>query len=83
MTLHSLSLSLQVLVLSLDERGRYTLSTKRLEATPGDMLRDPQLVYSRAQETAVAYLKRKEDERQRAKQGDESRAEPIALPSEA
>lgn len=32
------------MVLSQDkDRGRVTLSTKKLEATPGDMLRDPQV----------------------------------------
>ena len=35
---------MQVMVLSHDrERGRVTLSTKKLEPSPGDMLRDPQV----------------------------------------
>lgn len=38
--------SLQALVLSINEtKSRLLLSTKKLEAIPGDMLRDPQLVY--------------------------------------
>ncbi|KAG1658935.1 hypothetical protein FOA52_007127 [Chlamydomonas sp. UWO 241] len=45
----------KVLVLAIDqERGRLTLSTKPLEPTPGDMLRDPQLVFDKAEETAEA-----------------------------
>ncbi|PNG99694.1 30S ribosomal protein S1, chloroplastic [Tetrabaena socialis] len=33
-------------------RGHAKLSTKLLEPTPGDMLRNPQLVYEKAEETA-------------------------------
>ena len=32
-----------------------SLSTKKLEPTPGDMLRDPGLVYRRADEMAAAF----------------------------
>ncbi len=39
-------------------RGRVTLSTKKLERTPGDMPRDPQLVYEGAEEMAEAYRER-------------------------
>jgi len=50
---------LKVMVLSMDQqRGRVTLSTKKLEPTPGDMLRDPQLVYEKAEEMAEAFRKR-------------------------
>ncbi|KAG1658936.1 hypothetical protein FOA52_007128 [Chlamydomonas sp. UWO 241] len=46
----------KVLVLAIDqERGRLTLSTTQLEPTPGDMLRDPQLVFGKAEETAAAF----------------------------
>lgn len=39
---------MQVMVLSFDtERGRVSLSTKKLEPTPGDMLRNPQLVFEK------------------------------------
>lgn len=50
----------QVLVLSTDsKRGRVTLSTKKLEATPGDMLRDPQLVYEGAEQRVQRRLEEK------------------------
>ena len=49
----------QVMVLSMDaSRGRVTLSTKKLEPTPGDMLRDPQLVFEKAEEMAESFRKR-------------------------
>lgn len=35
-----------------------SLSTKKLEPTPGDMLRDPQKVYERADEMAKAFRER-------------------------
>ena len=46
----------QVMILTLDkEKGRVSLSTKKLEPTPGDMVRDPALVYARADEMAAAF----------------------------
>ncbi|KXZ44376.1 hypothetical protein GPECTOR_68g347 [Gonium pectorale] len=46
----------KVMVLKRDlERGRITLSTKKLEVKPGDMLRDPQLVYDTAEEQAQQW----------------------------
>ena len=46
----------QVMILTLDkEKGRVSLSTKKLEPTPGDMVRDPNLVYTRADEMAAAF----------------------------
>ncbi len=49
-------IDLQVMILTLDkEKGRVSLSTKKLEPTPGDMVRDPNLVYSRADEMAAAF----------------------------
>jgi len=51
---------LKVLVLQTDRnRSRLTLSTKKLEPKPGDMLRDPQRVFENAAET---FQKRKEAE---------------------
>ena len=48
----------KVLVLTHDrERGRISLSTKKLEPTPGDMLRDPALVFDRADEMAAEFRK--------------------------
>lgn len=56
---------LKVMVLSQDrERGRVTLSTKKLEPTPGDMIRDPQLVYEKAEEMAATFRERVEQARQ-------------------
>lgn len=50
---------LQVMVLSMDpQRGRVVLSTKKLEPNPGDMLRNPQLVYEKAEEMADMFRKR-------------------------
>jgi len=44
--------------------GRIALSTKTLEPEPGDMLRDPAMVFAKADETAAAYHARMEQERQ-------------------
>ncbi|KAK9806089.1 hypothetical protein WJX72_000808 [[Myrmecia] bisecta] len=50
---------LKVMILTQDrERGRVSLSTKKLEPTPGDMLRDPALVYARAEEMAKSFKER-------------------------
>lgn len=47
------------MVLSQDrDRGRMSLSTKKLEPNPGDMLRDPQKVYDHADEMAKAFRER-------------------------
>lgn len=44
--------------------GRIALSTKTLEPEPGDMLKDPAMVFAKAEETAAAYHARMEAERQ-------------------
>lgn len=50
---------LKVMILSQDhERGRVSLSTRKLEPTPGDMLRDPQLVFDKADEMAATFRER-------------------------
>ncbi|GBG62904.1 hypothetical protein CBR_g34276 [Chara braunii] len=50
---------LKVMILSQDkERGRISLSTKKLEPTPGDMLRNPSLVYEKADEMAKTFRER-------------------------
>ncbi|KAL4537960.1 hypothetical protein Ndes2526B_g04187 [Nannochloris sp. 'desiccata'] len=50
---------IKVMVLSQDkERGRVALCTKKLEPTPGDMLRDPALVYEKAEEMAALFKER-------------------------
>ncbi|KAJ9525460.1 hypothetical protein QJQ45_003133 [Haematococcus lacustris] len=47
---------LKVMILNYDQdKGRITLSTKKLETTPGDMLRDPRLVFDKAEEMAKAF----------------------------
>ena len=38
-------------------QGRLELSTKQLEATHGDMLTNPQLVYEKAEQMAEQYMK--------------------------
>ncbi|GJQ15989.1 hypothetical protein GpartN1_g7820.t1 [Galdieria partita] len=44
------------MVVSFDkQRGRISLSTKALEPHPGDMLRNKQLVYEKAEEMALSY----------------------------
>ncbi|KXZ44374.1 hypothetical protein GPECTOR_68g345 [Gonium pectorale] len=46
----------KALVLTCDrEEGRVTLSIKKLEPSPGDMLRDPRLVYATAEEMAEKW----------------------------
>lgn len=37
------------------ERGLISLSTKALEPEPGDMLKNPQKVYEKAEEMAAKY----------------------------
>jgi small subunit ribosomal protein S1 len=48
-----------VLILSKDpERGRLSLSTKKLEPSPGDMLRNPALVFEKADEMGRIFRER-------------------------
>lgn len=50
---------LKVMVLSLDrEKNRYAVSTKKLEPSPGDFIRNPQEVYDRAEEMAAIFKER-------------------------
>ena len=44
---------LKGMIMSRDQNGRVSLSTKRLEPTAGDMLRAPQLVFDKAEEMAA------------------------------
>jgi small subunit ribosomal protein S1 len=48
--------------------GRIALSTKTLEPAPGDMLKDPQMVFDKAEETAAKYHERMEVERKAREQ---------------
>jgi small subunit ribosomal protein S1 len=43
--------------------GRIALSTKSLEPNPGDMLKDPQMVFEMAEESAAKYHAKMEEER--------------------
>ncbi|QCD80108.1 30S ribosomal protein S1, chloroplastic [Vigna unguiculata] len=50
---------LKVMILSHDrERGRVSLSTKKLEPTPGDMIRNPKVVFEKAEEMAQTFRQR-------------------------
>jgi len=50
---------LKVMVLSKDkDLARVALSTRKLEPSPGDMLRDPALVYAKADEMAATFRER-------------------------
>ena len=52
------------MIIDLDaDRGRISLSTKQLEPEPGDMVKNPEIVYERAEEMAERY---KEQQRQKA-----------------
>lgn len=48
------------------EKGRISLSTKTLEPEPGDFMRDPQLVFDKAEEMCARHHARLEDERKAA-----------------
>jgi small subunit ribosomal protein S1 len=51
--------SLKVMILSHDrDRGRVSLSTKKLEPSPGDMIRNPKLVFEKAEEMAQIFRQR-------------------------
>lgn len=47
---------LQVMVLTQDVvKGRLSLSTRKLEPTPGDMIRNPAIVFEKADEMAEEF----------------------------
>ncbi|BBD62619.1 30S ribosomal protein S1 [Nostoc sp. HK-01] len=47
---------IRAIIISMDiERGRVSLSTSDLETEPGDMLKDPLIVYEKAEEMAARY----------------------------
>ena len=47
---------IKVMIIDLDaERGRISLSTKQLEPEPGDMVKNPDLVFDKAEEMAAKY----------------------------
>lgn len=66
---------IKVMIIDLDaERGRISLSTKQLEPEPGDMVKNPDLVYDKAEEMAAKY--REAMRRQAAEQAGEIIDEP-------
>lgn len=53
----SLTFNVQVMILSHDrDRGRVSLSTKKLEPTPGDMIRNPKLVFEKVTLFPLKYF---------------------------
>lgn len=55
------------MIIDLDaERGRISLSTKQLEPEPGDMVKNPQLVYEKAEEMAERYRQQLLQQQQQA-----------------
>ena len=47
---------IKVMIIDLDaERGRISLSTKQLEPEPGDMVKNPEIVFEKAEEMAERY----------------------------
>eukprot|EP00798_Chlamydomonas_sp_ICE-L_P024338 gene24337-biopygen18801 len=55
-TIFSLGDKIKVMIHYIDQyRKLVSLSTRSLEVNPGDMARDPQLVYEKAEEVAAAY----------------------------
>jgi small subunit ribosomal protein S1 len=66
---------IKVMIIDLDaERGRISLSTKQLEPEPGDMVKNPDLVYDKAEEMAAKYreqLRKQAAEKEAALNGAE------------
>ena len=70
---------LKVMIIDLDaERGRISLSTKQLEPEPGDMVKNRQVVYDKAEEMAAKFR-----EQLRAKLEGQQPAPEAAAPEEA
>eukprot|EP00894_Picocystis_sp_ML_P004150 jgi/Pico_ML_1/54667/g47.t2 len=69
---------IKVMVISYDkERGRVSLSTKKLEPTPGDMLRNPTLVFDKAEEMAASFRKRIAEAEEAAREQEARMAEEL------
>lgn len=66
---------LKVMIIDLDaERGRISLSTKQLEPEPGDMLKNRDLVFEKAEEMAIKFR-----EKLLAGDGDTTTVDPAEL----
>ncbi len=79
---------IKVMIIDLDaERGRISLSTKQLEPEPGDMVKNPEIVFEKAEEMAERYrqqlLKAAEAEAAAAAGDDVSDGEEIYEEDEA
>jgi len=62
---------LKVMIIDLDaERGRISLSTKQLEPEAGDMLRDRQIVFDRAEEMAAQYRQKLQEAAEESEEAD-------------
>lgn len=61
----------KVMIIDLDaERGRISLSTKQLEPEPGDMVKNPQVVYEKAEEMAERYRQQLASQNQGETEGE-------------
>jgi small subunit ribosomal protein S1 len=68
----------KVMIIDLDaERGRISLSTKQLEPEPGDMVKNPQVVYDKAEEMAAKYREKMMQQSQPQQAAEEAEPEVI------
>jgi len=74
---------IKVMIIDLDaERGRISLSTKQLEPEAGDMLRDRQIVFDRAEEMAAQYRQKLQEAAESAGEGESEAASEELMPAE-
>jgi small subunit ribosomal protein S1 len=67
---------LKVMIIDLDaERGRISLSTKQLEPEPGDMVKNPQVVFDKAEEMAAKYREEVLEKRKQAAEAEAAETE--------
>ena len=78
---------IKVMIIDLDaERGRISLSTKQLEPEPGDMVKNPDIVFEKAEEMAERYrqqLLQAAEAEAAAAAGDNSNGEEVYEEDEA
>ena len=75
---------IKVMIIDLDaDRGRISLSTKQLEPEPGDMVKNPQLVYDKAEEMAEKYRQKLKAQQQGQQPATEVQPDEIPTASEA
>jgi small subunit ribosomal protein S1 len=73
----------KVMIIDLDaERGRISLSTKQLEPEPGDMVKNPSVVYEKAEEMAAKYRERMFQQAQPADAAPEEEVEEAIVAAE-